>query len=208
MSSPFSHPANGVTWPTIEKYTLPLARSARKPFSPGLRPSSNNGDVGRADCGPRCFYQPATSLLERGEQLPALRLVGRAVAARLPETRDPPLPRPARRINLPKSDAHAMTCAFVWSPDRGSSRTCDHSRDSRVTSRFRQDQSDLAAGQVGVYRGSPLTCPDREKCLRPSRIRNQTWSPLCGARRGSTRAMICSECTWPSALARGLSRVA
>jgi hypothetical protein len=45
-----SHPANGVTWPTIEKYTL-LARSAPKPFSPGRRRSSNKGDVGRADCG-------------------------------------------------------------------------------------------------------------------------------------------------------------
>ena len=58
MSSPFSHPANGVTRPTIKKYTLPLPRPARKPFSPGLRPSSNNGDVGRADCGPDASTNP------------------------------------------------------------------------------------------------------------------------------------------------------
>jgi hypothetical protein len=208
MSSPFSHPANGVTWPTIEKYTLPLARSARKPFSPGLRPSSNNGDVGRADCGPRCFYQPATSLLERGEQLPALRLAGRAVAARVPETRESPAsatcsPHKLAQERCPGYDVRVCLEPRPWFQQ-------DVRPVSRFASnvRFRQDQSDLAAGQVGVYRGSPLTCPDREKCLRPSRIRNQTWSPLCGARRGSTRAMICSECTWPSALVRGLSRVA
>jgi hypothetical protein len=121
---------------------------------------------------------------------------------------NPPLPRPARCVNLRKSDAQAMTCAFVWSPDRGSSRTCDPVPRFASNVPIRQDQSDLGRRTGRCLPRQPLTCPDREKCSRPSRIRNQTWSRLCGARRGSTRAMICSECTWPSALDGGLSRVA
>jgi hypothetical protein len=80
---------------------------------------------------------------------------------------NPPLPRPARRINLRKSDALAMTCAFVWSPDRGSSRTCDQSRDSRVASDFVKINLIWPQGRSVFTAAGPLTCPDREKCLRP-----------------------------------------